>query len=183
MLKMLLSSKRPGHSTRNAAMYSHMQPINELFSLIRTLPYLNDYKNKSRRLLVKSLELYERGKYDEAYVLYEGAIQFNPDSEHIAMIKGKSLDGFKNLRQSRKDISLSTEAITIENDDDDGGTEEPDFAGLLTEGYEGFRSRAILFLDDVSDPDEYDEYYNQHYERDLGDEIDASFEREGYFDV
>lgn len=141
--------------------------------------YINDYKGRSRRLLIKSIELLERGHFNEAYAIYEGAIQFNPDNEHVASIGGKSLDGLKNLRRSQKDIPLSTEVARIEVDDADGEAEEPDIIELMTEGYDDARNRAIPFLDEVSDPDEYDENYNQHYERDLGDEIDASLEREG----
>lgn len=129
----------------------------------------DEYKNKGKDLLLKSLELYTEGNKREAYFVYKNALLFDPSNRKVSVVRGISVEILRQLETFQ-----SEEDGKIENCEM-GEEEEPNYAELMLEGYEGVRKK--VFVEGVSDPDEYDEYYNQYYERDLGDEYDEYLEK------
>ena len=136
--------------------------------------HIDDYKDKGRYLLLKSLEFYLSGDDKQAYSTYLQAVQFDRSNERTTIVCGISLNELRRfIRQHSNKMTLDPQEMDVDADVLEETTSDEDF---LQERYRGKRvSGYIHDLEaEVADPDDYDLTYNQYSMIDLGDELDEA---------
>lgn len=163
----------------DTGLYAKAGTLFRILMLFNHDPYYMDvYKDKGRDILSKAVSLYYTWSYKDACALYEQAIKFDPSNIKVSVVRGESLGQFADLKKSLlSTVKKDTEVLYWEEHQLGQESEEIDFGKLMLEGYDGRRKKVSPEMN-TADPDNYDLYYNQYEERDLGDEIEEYFERQ-----
>lgn len=119
---------------------------------------------------------FELKHYKEAYPAYNQDILLDPLTKMDDSVKEKPTSFPQPLKQIHDGKISHIEEIVEKGIKED---KEANYVELMQEDYGGKGKRGLLEIEEVSDPDEYDENYNQYLEVDLGDELDKHYERFG----
>jgi tetratricopeptide (TPR) repeat protein len=139
---------------------------------------IDDYKDKSRDLLIKSLDLFLVENFKDAYSTFLKAVDFDPANENTKVVRGRSLKELKRFiwLQSKKmtskpykmriDAAVPEEAMNEKVMHDDIDLLQTNYISKRIPGY-------LHQLEaEVADPDDYDLTYNQYNLMDFENDIE-----------